>query len=61
MQSQLRGLTAYDRHKLLINEYYLSIPGGADILKRDKYVKYSSSYPNKLIAVIFYSLLKDKR
>ncbi|EFX71494.1 hypothetical protein DAPPUDRAFT_201676 [Daphnia pulex] len=36
MQSQLRGLTAYDRHKLLINEYYLSIPGGADMLKRDK-------------------------
>ncbi|XP_057367726.1 protein FRA10AC1-like [Daphnia carinata] len=36
MQSQLRGLTAYDRHKLLINQYYLTIPGAVDILKRDQ-------------------------
>nr|CAG4643592.1 EOG090X0H59 [Ilyocryptus agilis] len=35
MQSQLRGLTAYDRHKMLINQYYLSIPGGASIFRRD--------------------------
>nr|CAG4637460.1 EOG090X0H59 [Ceriodaphnia reticulata] len=35
MQSHLRGLTAYDRHKLLINQYYLSIPGAVDFLKRD--------------------------
>ena len=36
MQSHLRGLTAYDRHKLLINQYYLSIPGAVDFLKRDQ-------------------------
>nr|CAG4651442.1 EOG090X0H59 [Simocephalus serrulatus] len=36
MQSHLRGLTAYDRHKLLINQYYLSIPGAVDSLKRDR-------------------------
>lgn len=36
MQSKLRGLTAYDRHKLLINEYYLSYPGASiNMLKRD--------------------------
>ena len=37
MQSQLRGLTAYDRHKLLINEYYMSYPGAASELSRNKY------------------------
>nr|CAG4638140.1 EOG090X0H59 [Chydorus sphaericus] len=36
MQSKLRGLTAYDRHKLLINEYYMSYPGAsANIPRRD--------------------------
>nr|CAG4635158.1 EOG090X0H59 [Alona affinis] len=35
MQSQLRGLTAYDRHKLLINEYYMCFPGASSVLKRD--------------------------
>merc|ERR550517_707464 len=36
MQSQLRSLTAYDRHKLLINEYFLSFPGATRLLKRDQ-------------------------
>merc|ERR1712071_100786 len=36
MQSQLRSLTAYDRHKLLINEYFLSFPGATKLLQRDK-------------------------
>ena len=35
-QSHLRSLTAYDRHKMLINEYFLSIPGAAQYLKRDQ-------------------------
>ena len=39
MQSQLRGLTAYDRHKMLINQYYLAFPGAnLGMLKRDQYV-----------------------
>nr|CAG4649798.1 EOG090X0H59 [Scapholeberis mucronata] len=36
MQSHLRGLTAYDRHKMLINQYYLSIPGASNWLQRDQ-------------------------
>nr|CAG4646675.1 EOG090X0H59 [Macrothrix elegans] len=35
MQSQLRNLTAYDRHKMLINQYYMSVPGRAGLFKRD--------------------------
>nr|CAG4645220.1 EOG090X0H59 [Leptodora kindtii] len=35
-QSQLRGLTAYDRHKMLMNEYFFSIPGSANLLQRDR-------------------------
>ena len=29
-------MTAYDRHKLLINEYLLTCPGATELLKRDK-------------------------
>nr|CAG4642894.1 EOG090X0H59 [Evadne anonyx] len=36
MQSKLRSLTAYDRHKLLINEYFLSFPGATKLLQRDQ-------------------------
>ena len=29
------ALTAYDRHKILINEYLLNYPGSTELLKRD--------------------------
>ena len=30
------SLTAYDRHKLLINQYLLYHPGATELLKRDR-------------------------
>nr|CAG4648352.1 EOG090X0H59 [Moina brachiata] len=35
MLSHLRGLTAFDRHKMLINEYYMSSSGAMSLFKRD--------------------------